>query len=245
MLTGKVAFVTGASRGIGAAIAKKLSSAGAATVITHRHSPEAASAVVDDITHAGGSAFAVRADSRSPAEVEAAIDQTVARFGSLDIMVNNAAIQGSGHIESYPIDLLDQMIEVNIRSVFLAIQEAIRHMPNGSPIINIGSVSSDYMPYAGHAVYAMTKGAVSSLTRGLARDLGPRRITVNNVQPGRIDTEMLRKALGDCAAKAKAAIPMRKFGEVEDVAGLVAFLAGPDASYITGASLRVDGGVSL
>jgi 3-oxoacyl-[acyl-carrier protein] reductase len=192
MLSNKVALITGGARGIGAAIAKRLSEEGAAVSITYAVSKEAAEELVRSIEKDGGRALAIQADSAKTGDVKAAVAETVKVLGALDILVNNAAVERGGTIEDYSLGDLDEMIAVNIKGVFIAAQEAIRHMGKGGRIINIGSISSDYMPISGHAVYAMTKGAVASFTRGLARDLGPRGITVNNVQPGRVDTDLLR-----------------------------------------------------
>jgi 3-oxoacyl-[acyl-carrier protein] reductase len=244
-LNNRVGLVTGGSRGIGAAIAKRLSKNGAAVAITYSESKAAAAALVNAIERDGGRALALRADSAVTSEVKSAVAETVTTFGSLDILVNNAAMLGPGTIFDYSLDDLDKMIAVNIKGLFVAIQEAVRHMRNGGRIINIGSVSSDYMPIMGHAVYAMTKGAVASLTRGLARDLGPRGITINNVQPGRIETDLLRVAIGPHADKIRETIALQRLGTVEEVAGLVAFLAGSEATFMTGANLKVDGGASL
>ena len=245
MLSNKVAVVTGGARGIGASIAKRLSEEGAAVSITYSTSKEPAAALVRAIEENGGRALAIHANSADVSDVKAAIAETVKVFGRLDILVNNAAIMRPGTISDYSLDDLNEMIAVNIRGLFVATQEAVRHMGEGGRIINIGSVSSDYMPIAGHAVYAMTKGAVASLTRGLARDLGPRGITINNVQPGRIDTDMIRAALGPKADEIRETIPLRRFGTVNEVAGFVAYLASPEAAFVTGANLKVDGGVSL
>jgi 3-oxoacyl-[acyl-carrier protein] reductase len=245
VLSNKVALVTGGARGIGAAIAKRLSEDGAAIALTYSTSKEAAHALITAIKRDGGKALAIQADSAVASEVKAAVAETIKVFGRLDILVNNAAILGPGTISDYSLNDLDRMIAINIKGVFVAVQEAIRHMGEGGRIINIGSISSDYMPIAGHAVYAMTKGAVASLTRGLARDLGPRGITVNNVQPGRIETDMLHAAVGAQADKIREPIALQRFGTTKEVAGLVAYLAGPNSTFMTGANLKVDGGTSL
>jgi len=251
MLTGKVALVTGGSRGIGAAVAKRLAHEGAAVAITFSATGERAAEVVAAIEAGGGRALAIRADSADAGAVKAAVAETVRVFGRLDVLVNNAAIARVGTIFDYAIEDLDQMIAVNIKGLFVATQEAVRHMGEGGRIINIGSVSSDYMPLPGGAVYSLTKGAVASLTRGLARDLGPRGITVNNIQPGRIETDMLLETVhrvipgkGSLAEKLVESIAVKRFGSAEEVAGMVAYLAGPEAAYVTGANLKIDGGAS-
>jgi 3-oxoacyl-[acyl-carrier protein] reductase len=245
ILSEKVAIITGGARGIGASIARRLSEEGAAVSITYATSGPQAEALVKEIEQNGARAMAIRADSADVNSVRAAIAKTIDAFGRLDILVNNAAVNHSGTILDYSLGDLDEMIAVNIKGVFVATQEAVRYMREGARIINIGSVSSDYMPKSGFAVYAMTKGAVASLTRGLARDLGPRGITINNVQPGRIDTEMLREALGPRAEAVRQTIAVQRFGKVDEVAALVVYLASPAAAFITGANLKVDGGVSL
>jgi 3-oxoacyl-[acyl-carrier protein] reductase len=244
-LNNKVALVTGGARGIGASIAKRLSEDGAAVAITYATSREPAETLVQGIKEHGGIALAIQADSGDVVRVKSAIAETVKAFGRLDILVNNAGIVRPGMIWDYSLDDLDEMIAVNIKGLFVATQEAVRHMTEGGRIINIGSVSSDYMPFTGQAVYAMTKGAVASLTRGLARDLGPRGITINNVQPGRIDTESLRAVLGPKAEQVRQTIALGRFGSADEVAGLVAYLVSPDGAFVTGANLKVDGGVSL
>jgi 3-oxoacyl-[acyl-carrier protein] reductase len=247
-LKDKVALVTGGSRGIGAAVAKRLAQEGAAVAITYSVSRQSAEAVVRGIEAEGGRALAIQADSADIDAVRRAVAETVKTFGRLDVLVNNAAIMRPGTIFDYSLDDLDEMITVNIKSVFVATQEAIRHMGEGGRIINIGSVSSDYMPIAGGAVYAMTKGAVASLTRGLARDLGPRGITINNVQPGRIDTDLFRDVLasvnGERANTVRSAIAVQRVGTSDEVASLVAYLASKEAGYVTGASLKIDGGTT-
>jgi 3-oxoacyl-[acyl-carrier protein] reductase len=243
-LSGRVALVTGGSRGIGAAIAKRLGQEGASVAITYVSSKEKAEAVARSIEAFGVRALTIRADARGADAVRQAVRTTVEKLGSLDILVNNAGIGRAGTIQDWSVDDFDMMLNINIRAVFVATQEAARFMKPGGRIINIGSISSDYMPIEGGGVYAATKGAIAGLTRGWARDLGPSDITVNNVQPGRIDTDMT-PADGPLASRIRGSIALQRYGCPEEVAGLVAFLAGPEGSFITGANLRVDGGASV
>ncbi|MDY0885201.1 SDR family NAD(P)-dependent oxidoreductase [Dongia soli] len=244
-LKNKVALVTGGARGIGAAIVERLCAEGAAVAFTYVTAKQPAEALVKAIGKAGGVALAIRADSGDAEAVKAAVAETVEVFGRLDILVNNAAIEIPGTIDSYPLEKFDRMIAVNIKGPFIAAQEAVRHMKEGGRIINIGSVSSDFMPVPEHAVYAMTKGAVASLTRGLARDLGPRGITVNNVQPGRVETDLLRAiSSAPGGEKVREPVALKRLGKSEEVASLVAYLASAESSFVTGANMKVDGGAS-
>jgi 3-oxoacyl-[acyl-carrier protein] reductase len=240
-LTGKVALVTGASRGLGAAIAKRLAFDGAAVAITYTSSPQKADEVVRVIESNGGRALAIRADSADVEALRNAVADTVQTFGSLDILVNNAGIATLAPIDEFTLADFDQLIAVNVRGVFVAAQEAARHMKQGGRIINIGSVNSDLMPFAGGSVYALTKGAVASFTRGLARDLGPRGITVNNIQPGPVDTDM-NPADGPFAESMKSLMALGRYGQGDEVAAMVAYIASPEAAFVTGASLKIDGG---
>jgi 3-oxoacyl-[acyl-carrier protein] reductase len=242
-LDSKVALVTGGSRGIGAAIARRLASEGATVSITYSTLSDDADGVVADINRLGGRGVAIRADSANMEAVKAAIGSTAGRFGALDILVNNAAMFRVGLIDDFSLEDIDQMLAINVKSLFVAIQASLRFMGKGGRIINIGSVSSDYMPIPGVSVYAATKGAVTSMTRALARDLGSREITINNVQPGRIDT-LMNPANGPMADQIRGSIALGRYGSGEDVAGLVAWLASPEAAFITGTSLKVDGGTS-
>ena len=242
-LSGQVAFVQGGSRGIGAAIVKRLARDGAAVAFTYVSSASKAEELVATITAAGGKALAIRADSADAVAVQHAIRQSVTRFGRLDILVNNAGVLVWGHLEELTLDDLDRTLAVNIRSVFVACQEAAHHMGNGGRIINIGSTNADRIPMAGGAVYAMSKSALVGLAKGMARDLGTRGITVNNVQPGPVDTDM-NPADGESAAQLKGMIALARYGKDEEIASFVAYLAGPEAGYITGASLTIDGGFS-
>jgi 3-oxoacyl-[acyl-carrier protein] reductase len=240
-LTGKVALVTGASRGIGAAIAKRLAADGASVAITYSSSPQKADEVVQAIEAAGGKALAIRADSADVEAVKNAVAGTVKAFGRLDILVNNAGVVALAPIDEFKLEDFDRIIAVNVKGVFLATQAAARHMGEGGRIINIGSVNSDSMPFAGGSVYALTKGAVASFTRGLARDLGPRGITVNNLQPGPIDTDM-NPADGAFAEQLKGLMAIKRYGHGDEVASLVSYLASPEAAFITGANIKIDGG---
>lgn len=242
-LQGKVAFIQGGSRGIGAAIAKRLAHEGAAVALTYIASAARAEAVVADITAQGGKAIAIRADSTDAAALQQAVRQAVAHFGRLDILVNNAGVLAWGSTEDLTLEDLDRTLATNVRSVFVASQEAARHMNDGGRIINIGSTNADRIPVTGGAVYAMSKSALVGLAKGMARDLGPRRITVNNVQPGPVDTEM-NPADGASAEQLKGLMALHRYGKAEEIAGFVAYLAGPEAGYITGASLSIDGGFS-
>jgi 3-oxoacyl-[acyl-carrier protein] reductase len=240
-LTGKVALVTGGSRGIGAAIATRLARDGAAIAITYASAQQKANEVVDAIEAAGGRALAMRADSADATAVKSAVAETVRTLGRLDVLVTNAGITVVAPLESFSLDDFDRMVAVNVRGVFVAIQEASRHMGAGSRIITIGSVNADRISFPGGGVYAMTKAAVAGLIRGLARDLGPRGITINNVQPGPVDTDM-NPADGPFSEHLKGLTALGRYAQGEEIAGLVAYLAGPDAGFVTGASLTIDGG---
>lgn len=242
-LIGKVALVTGGSRGIGAAIAKRLAQDGAAVAITYNSAQQQADAIVRAIEVEGGRALAIRADSGDVSAVKNAIAETVATFGQLDVLVNNAGIAVIAPLDKFSLEDFDRMMAVNVKGVFAAAQEASRHMGEGGRIITIGSVNADRMPFAGGSVYAMTKAAVAGLTRGLARDLGPRGITVNNVQPGPVETHM-NPAEGAFAESMKSMIALGRYSQGSEIAGLVAYLASPEAAFVTGASLTIDGGFS-
>ena len=240
-LIGKVALIQGGSRGIGAAIAERLAHEGAAVVITYVSSADKAAELVRGIEAAGGRALAVKADSADADAVRGAVNQTLSHFGRIDILVNNAGVLAIAPIDEFSLEDFDRTVAVNVRSEFVASQEAARHMTEGGRIITIGSTNAERMPFAGGSVYAMSKSAIVGLTRGMARDLGPRGITVNNVQPGPVDTDM-NPENGDFAATMKGLMAIDRYGRAEEIAAFVAYLAGPEAGYVTGASLSIDGG---
>lgn len=240
-LSGKVALIQGGSRGIGAAIVKRLAAEGAAVAFTYVSSTVKAQELQNSITANGGKALAIKADSADAAAIRHAVSATVQAFGRVDILVNNAGVLAVAPLEDFKLEDFDQTVAINIRSVFIASQEAAKHMGEGARIINIGSTNADRMPFAGGGVYAMSKSALVGLTKGLARDLGPRGITVNNVQPGPVDTDM-NPASGDFAESLIPLMAVGRYGTAEEIASFVAYLAGPEAGYITGASLTIDGG---
>lgn len=242
-LSGKVALVQGGSRGIGAAIVRRLAAHGAAVAFTYVSSADKARALQDSLIGDGGQALAIHADSADAAAIQNAVEATVQAFGRLDILVNNAGVLAVGPLASFSLEDFDRTLAVNVRSVFVATQAAARHMGDGGRIINIGSTNAERMPFAGGGPYAMSKSALVGLTKGLARDLGPRGITINNVQPGPVDTDM-NPASGEFAESLTGLMAVGRYGQVEEVASFVAYLVGPEASYITGASLMIDGGFS-
>ncbi|HEY4807535.1 MAG TPA: 3-oxoacyl-ACP reductase family protein [Roseiarcus sp.] len=242
-LEGKVALVTGGSRGIGAAIAKRLAADGAMVAITYAKGANAAASVVEAIKSSGGKAIAVQGDSTAADQVNGAIDKTVAALGKLDVFVNNAGTAIPKKFEETTVEELDRVIDINLRGAFVATQGALKHMNQGGRIILIGSCVGERMMTPGLVAYAATKGAIKMFAQGLAREVGDRGITVNNIQPGPIDTD-LNPASGEWAVPQKALTALNRYGSVDDVAALVAFVAGPEASYITGASLTVDGGTN-
>ncbi|QFY61255.1 3-oxoacyl-ACP reductase FabG [Rhizobium grahamii] len=236
----KVAIVTGGSRGIGAAIVRRLAADGAAVAFTYANSSEKADAIVAEIEGSGGKALAIKADSADAAALRKAIDRAVDHFGALDILVNNAGILLLNKLEDFPLEDFDRMFAVNVRAVFAGTQAAARHMHEGGRIITIGSVVADRSGFPTSSVYSMTKGAVAAMTRGLARDLGPRGITVNTIQPGPTETDMNSDPASH--EMLKGLMALGRLGEDREIAGLAAYLASPEAAFITGASLTIDGG---
>ena len=242
-LEGKIALITGGSRGIGAAIAKRLAADGANVAITYTKGADAAASIVKEIERAGRKAIAIQADAADAKAVKAAIEKTVATFGRLDVLVNNAGTAIPKKFEETTLEEMDRVIDINVRGTFVATQAALKHMKDGGRIIMIGSSVGERMMTPGLVPYSATKGAVKMFTQGLSREVGNRGITVNNIQPGPIDTD-LNPAAGDWAAPQKASTALNRYGSVDDVAALVAFVAGPEASFITGANLTVDGGTN-
>ena len=242
-LGGKIALITGGSRGIGAEIAKRLAADGANVAITYTKGADAAASVVKEIERGGRKAIAIQADATDADAVEAAVERTVATFGRLDILVNNAGTAIPKTFEETTLEELDRLIDINVRGTFVATQAALKHMKSGGRIIMIGSSVGERVVVPGLVPYSATKGAVKMFTQGLSREVGSRGITVNNIQPGPIDTD-LNPAAGEWAVPQKAATALDRYGHVEEVAALVAFVAGPEASYITGANLTVDGGTN-
>src|SRR5712672_2441917 len=242
-LEGKVALITGGSRGIGAAIAKRLASDGANVTITYTKGADAAESIVKEIERAGRKAIAIQADAADADAVKAAVEKTVKTFGRLDILVNNAGTAVPKRFEETTLEELDRLMDINVRGVFVATQAALKHMKSGGRIISIGSAVGERALTPGLVPYSATKGAVKRFTQGLSREVASRGITVNNVQPGPIDTE-LNPAAGEWAIPQKAFTALDRYGHAEEIAAMVAFVAGPESSYITGANLTVDGGMN-
>jgi 3-oxoacyl-[acyl-carrier protein] reductase len=242
-LTSKIALVTGGSRGIGAGIAKRLAADGASVAITYAKGADAAAAVVTEIERAGGKAIAIQADAADAKAVAAAVEKTVATYGGLDVLVNNAGTAIPKPFKETTLEELDRMIDLNFRGTLITTQAALKHMRDGGRIITIGSCVGERMMTPGLVAYAATKGAIKMFAQGLSREVGRRGITVNNIQPGPIDTE-LNPATGDWATPQIALTALNRYGRVEDIAAMVAFVAGPEASYVTGANLTVDGGTN-
>src|SRR5229473_3040003 len=242
-LEGKTALITGGSRGIGAAIVKRLAADGANVAITYTKGADAAASVLKEIERAGGKAIAIQADASDAAAVNAAVEKTVATFGKLDVRVNNAGTAIPKTFEETTLEEMDRVLDINVRGVFIATHAALKHMKSGGRIIMIGSSVGERVVVPGLVPYAATKGAVKIFTQALSRELGSRGITVNNVQPGPIDTE-LNPATSERAVPQKAATALDRFGHVEEIAAMVAFDSAPESSYTIGANLTVDGGMN-
>ena len=238
---GKIAFVTGGSRGIGAGIVRRLAQDGATVVFTYQHAQEAANALAAEIEAHGGRALPVRADAADADALRAAIGEAGNQFGKIDILVNNAGILRLGDVAAFDLADFDQTWAVNVRAVFVGIQAALPFMAAGGRIVNIGSTNAHRMPFAGGAAYAMSKSALLGLVQGLARDLGPRGITINNVQPVPVDTD-LNPGQGEFATQLHGLMAIGRHGTAAEIAAMVAYGASPEAAFVTGASLNIDGG---
>ena len=241
-IQGKTALVTGGSRGIGAAIAKRLAAEGAAVAITYAGNEAAAQATVAAIESAGGTAFAFQANAADPVSQRAGIEQAAAALGGIDILVHNAGVAEFATVAEDTDETYDRQFAVNVKGLHIGTRAALPHLRDGGRIILIGSISGE-MAFPATTAYSATKAAVAALARGWAKDLAARNILVNTVQPGPIDTDM-NPAESDFAGQILSAIPLGRYGRVEEIAGAVAFLAGPDASYITGTTLNIDGGAT-
>ncbi len=242
-LAGKTAFVTGGARGIGAAIVKRLAADGASVAFTYVSAQSKADELVQEIQSSGGQAVAIRANSADFDALKAAIQETIHSFDGIDILVNNAGISSMKPYDQFALEEFDQLIDVNLKAVFVAIQATAPQMKSGGRIINIGSISAEFNPFPGNSLYVSTKAAVAGLTRALARDLAPQGVTINNIQLGMIDTDM-NPENGAYAAGAEI-IPLGRYGKASEIANMVAYISSEEASYITGASLNVDGGASI
>jgi 3-oxoacyl-[acyl-carrier protein] reductase len=243
-LADRRAFVTGGTRGIGAGIVRRLAADGAAVAFTYRETTDAANDLEQEIIGSGGQALAVQADSADPQALRAAIAKAVGRFGGLEVLVNNAGTSHQAPIEEFPMAEYDRLLAVNVRAVFVAIQAALPHLVSGGRIISIGSVLADRAPISGISVYALTKAAVAGLTRNLARELGPRGITVNTIQPGPVATDMNPDS-GEFADTVRSLTAVGHYGQPHDIADAVAFLARVEARFVTGTAWNVDGGYAL
>ncbi|YCU76028.1 SDR family NAD(P)-dependent oxidoreductase [Mycobacteroides abscessus] len=240
-LKSRRAFVTGGSRGIGAGIVRRLAEDGARVVFTYSSSVQQAADVVDDINEDGGWARIVKADVADPDQLGAAIGQAAEELGGLDILVNNAGILSIGDVDTATLADFDEIVAVNVRAVFAGIKAASPHLTEGGRIVTIGSINGDSSPTANLSLYSMTKAAVAGLTRGLAREFGPRGITINNVQPGPIGTDMNPED-GQLADILRPNIAVGRYGQPRDIASLVSYLVSDEAWYITGTAINIDGG---
>jgi len=241
-LKNKLALITGGSRGIGAAIVKRLAKEGAHVAFTYASSPDKAEQVAKAAQAFGVKAIAIKADSADASALVTAVEHAVKTLGGIDILVNSAGVLALGPIDTFKLADFDRTIAINVRAVFVATQAAIKHMKEGGRVINIGSCNAERMPFPGGGVYAMSKSALQGLVQGLARDLGPRGITINNVQPGPVDTEMNPDNSEFAEMLKKQVMALPRYGTADEIAGMVAYLAGPEAGFVTGASLTIDGG---
>ncbi|WP_457587435.1 SDR family oxidoreductase [Ensifer canadensis] len=242
-LNSKVALVTGGGRGIGAAIARRLASGGAVVAITYGQSQAKADALVGEIEQAGGKALAIRADNRDTNAVEAAVKTVVERHGRIDILVNNAGIYEEAAITEVTAEDFDRTVDINVKAVVLATSAAAKHMPDGGRIISVGSNLAQRIPFPGISLYALSKSALVGFTKAVARDLGPKGITVNIVHPGSTNTDMNPQD-GAHADPQRGLMAIPRFNDANEVAALVAWLAGPDARGVTGAEFTIDGGTN-
>ncbi|MEV5831900.1 SDR family oxidoreductase [Spirillospora sp. NPDC052242] len=240
-LDGRTALVTGGARGIGAAIARRLAAAGADVAITYLRADDRARSVVAEIEAHGRRGIAIRADAGDPDAIVRAVDRAAAELGRLDVLVNNAGIAPYGPLEDVRRDEVDRVLAVHVRAAYLAAQAASRHLGAGGRIISVGSSMAERVPDPGWTLYAMSKSALLGLTKGLARDLGPRGVNAVLVHPGSTDTEM-NPADGPDAEHERAHSALGRYGSPDDVAAMVAHLAGPGGDYVTGAAIAVDGG---
>jgi 3-oxoacyl-[acyl-carrier protein] reductase len=241
-LEDKRALVTGGSRGIGAAIVRRLASEGAHVALTYVGNTDRANETAKVARALGVKALAIQADNADTEEVVAAVERTVRELGGIDILVNNAGIAVIAPFDDYRLEDFDRTLAVNVRAVFVATQAAVKHMQAGGRIINLGSCNAERIPFAGGGVYAMSKAALVGLVKGLARDLGPRGITINNVQPGPTETDMNPVTSDFARMLIQQVMALPRYGTGDEIASLVAYLASPEASYVTGASLSIDGG---
>ena len=242
-LSGKRALVTGGARGIGAAIARRLAADGADVALTYEKSADKAEALAAELRALGRKAVAIQADAGNAAGAQAAVDGAVDGLGGVDILVNNAGVARMGAFADQPLEDIDALLNVNVRGVLLTTQAALKHIPDGGRIITIGSTVGEKVGFGGITVYSASKSALESFSRGLARELGPRNITVNVVRPGATDTDM-NPSDGPMAPSVLPSLAIGRYGRPEEVAAAVAFLAGPDAGYITGDGILVDGGAN-
>ncbi|WP_368373230.1 3-oxoacyl-ACP reductase family protein [Pseudomonas brassicacearum] len=239
--TARIALVTGGSRGIGAAVVRRLAKEGAAVAFTYSASRASAEALVSSIEGEGGKALAIKVDSRIAEDIERAVTTTVAHFGALNILVNNAGILGLGSVDDFSIEAFDQMYAVNVRAAYIAAKACSKVMNRGDRIITVGSVAGERTGFPGSSAYSMSKSALIGMVRGLALDFAPRGITVNNIQPGPTATDM-NPADAPYLEHVVGLVPLGRLGTADEIAGMAAYLASDDASFVTGASLTVDGG---